>query len=151
MEATTNCIRNREIVAERLQVRGLARKEAIRKQEEAHARFERVMIRTINEQHEGLLRELSEAEKHAAPEVKKRKVRRTTKAAARFMADADDCLVKLAVTVGAFGLANLMHTFGAMPTETAIFIRVILAAYYGYNVYELYAISGAIAEAYKEE
>lgn len=149
MEATTNCNRNRAIVAERLQMRGEARKEAMR--EEAHARFERVMIRTVNEQHAGIARKqdtVDEVKKEAAGEpMKKEAVRefKRKRALGRAIADGGDYMLQIYVCSGAFVVTSILRSFGIMPLAAGILVRILLAAYFAYNVYRLYRVSGAIA------
>lgn len=150
MEATTNCNRNRAIVAERLQIRGEARKEAIRKQEEAHARFERVMIRTVNEQHAGIARKLDNAKaaNKAADEAKRKTAleAKRKKALERAAADGEDHMLHIYVCCGAFVFTAILRSFGIMPQAAGIFVRFLLAGYFCYNVYRLYQVSSEVAE-----
>ena len=148
MEATSNCNLNREFVAEKLQVRNEVRKEAIR--EEAHARFERVMIKTVNEQHAGNARkqESDRAEAAAKEAEKEENVRefKRKRALARAVADGEDYMLQIYVCSGAFIVAALLRSFGIISLATGIALRVLLALHFAYTTYRLYQVSGAIAK-----
>lgn len=149
-----NTMYNQEVVRAGLRRRAEARREAIRKEAEAHENFERAMIKTVNENAEnarkrdGALRGLTIVKPAA------KKPRRTVgskKEIQRAVAEGSDYLLKMWVCIGAFAITGLLRLIGAMPLDTAIGISVLLAALFAYVVHELYEISGAIAELTTEE
>ena len=147
MEGNTQ---NKEYVKAGLNRRAEARKEAIRKEEEAHAKFERVMIQTVNEQHAGANRNRdNDSVEAASSEAKKSESVREFKrkrALARAIADGDDYMLEIYICSIAFVVTAILRSFGTMLVGTGIVIRALLAAWFAYNVYRLYQVSGAIAK-----
>ena len=141
---------NKLYIKEALERRAEARKEAIRKKEEAHAKFERVMIRTVNVQHADATRNRDiVSATNSADKAKENKAVREFKrkrALARAIADGDDYMLQMQVCGGAFLLADILGRIGIVPMGASVAVRVLLVAWFCYNIYRLYQVSGAIAK-----
>lgn len=138
---------NQEVVREGLRRRAEARKEAIRKQEEAHERFEKAMLKAVNQHAADAKKREEQAAAPlrvvAAAKVKKHK---RPSPLARMIAEGDDCMLHIYVCSGAFVVCGLLRCFLGLPAHTGIALCVFLAAWFSFNVYKLYQISGGIAE-----